>query len=228
MIPLQINTEQIEKAIPPISENYLSLLMKGGWIIVPLLLLSLIAIYLIVYKTIALKKLGKKDSSWFTYVMDQIRSGKMEIAAKYSREKEYAYCQVIAEGIESVEKPEDEIQTNMETEARVQVARLESQMNYLGIIASVAPMLGFLGTIFGVIKIFYNISITNDLNIASISDGLYQKMICSGVGLLVGIIAYSGYHILNNQIDKIVLTIDKYSNEVLGALKEYKRFIKIR
>jgi len=84
-------------------------------------------------------------------------------------------------------------------------------------------MLGFLGTIFGVIKIFYNISVTNDLNIANISDGLYQKMICSGAGLFVGIIAYSGYYILNGRIDKIVVKIDKSSNDLLKEIRLYKR-----
>jgi biopolymer transport protein ExbB len=96
-------------------------------------------------------------------------------------------------------------------------------MNYLGITASIAPMLGFLGTIFGVIQIFYNISATGDLNIAAISDGLYQKMICSGAGLLVGIVAYSGFYILNGRIDKVVLNIDKSSNDILKAIKAAKR-----
>lgn len=115
----------------------------------------------------------------------------------------------------------------MQIEARQQISLMEDQMNYLGITAAIAPMLGFLGTIFGVIKIFYNISVTNDLNIASISDGLYQKMICSGAGLFVGIIAYSGFYVLNGFIDKAVLKIDKDSNEMMKAIRAYKRTEKV-
>ena len=111
----------------------------------------------------------------------------------------------------------------MEVEARQQVNILENQMNWLGITASIAPMLGFLGTIFGVIKIFYDIARTNDLAIDTISTGLYQKMICSAAGLLVGIVAYSGYYILNGRIDKVVVNIDKDSNEVLKAIRASKK-----
>jgi len=96
-------------------------------------------------------------------------------------------------------------------------------LNYLGITAAIAPMMGFLGTIFGVINIFYNISVTNDLSIASISDGLYQKMICSGVGLFVGIIAYSGYYLLNGKIDNVVSRMEKDSGEALKYIRQLKK-----
>ena len=131
-----------------------------------------------------------------------------------------------AAGLESAEHEDNEIQDALQSEARQQISLLERGMNYLGITASIAPMLGFLGTIFGVIKIFYNISVTNDLNIANISDGLYQKMICSGAGLFVGIIAYSGYYILNGRIDRIVVNIDKYSNNLLKDIRNQKRAAK--
>ena len=218
---------QLPQSLAPVKENYFTLLMKGGWIIVPLLILSVLTVYLIVDRALVFIRLGRKDAEWFNYIRDLIYSGDIENAALRSKERDYAYGKVIAAGIYSYESSDEEIQDNMQTAAREQVSRLENQMNYLGIIASIAPMLGFLGTIFGVIKIFYNISVTNDLSIASISDGLYQKMICSGVGLLVGIVAYSGYHILNGYVDKIVLNIDKNSNEILNAVRAYKAYKKM-
>ncbi|MDR1809895.1 MAG: MotA/TolQ/ExbB proton channel family protein, partial [Prevotella sp.] len=144
-------------------------------------------------------------------------------AIKFSLEHPCASARVIAAGLKEINNPEEDVESAMQTEARQQIAILESGMNYLGITASIAPMLGFLGTIFGVIQIFYNISSTGDLNIAAISDGLYQKMICSGAGLLVGIIAYSGFYVLNGRIDKVVLNIDKSSNEILKAVRAVKR-----
>ncbi len=170
-----------------------------------------------------LKRLGSKDPVWFSRVWELVQEHKPEKAVKFCQGRPNSSAKVIAAGLKEFKNDDQAIQDAMQIEARQQVSILENQMNYLGITASIAPMLGFLGTIFGVITIFYNISVTNDLNIASISDGLYQKMICSGAGLFVGIIAYTGYYLLNGQIDKIVLGIDKDSNAILKAIRAIKR-----
>lgn len=204
-------------------ESYLSLVMKGGWILLPIFLLSLLAIYVIINKWLVINRLGKKDSVWLSRVVELVHEGKIDKALKFCIERPYASAKVIAAGLKDFDKEDSEIQESMEVEARQQINILENQMNWLDITASIAPMLGFLGTIFGVIKIFYDISRTNDLAIDTISTGLYQKMICSGAGLLVGIIAYAGYHFLNGRIDRTVVNIDKESNEVLRAIRAYKR-----
>ncbi|MDR2954122.1 MAG: MotA/TolQ/ExbB proton channel family protein [Prevotella sp.] len=212
---------QIVQTAP--EESYLSLVMKGGWILLPIFLLSLLAIYVIINKWLVINRLGKKDSVWMSRVIELVSEGKIEKALKFCVERPYASAKVIAAGLKEFDKEDIEIQEAMEIEARQQVSILEDQMNWLGITASIAPMLGFLGTIFGVIKIFYDIARTNDLAIDTISTGLYQKMICSGAGLLVGIIAYSGYYLLNGRIDKVVVNIEKESNEILKAIRAYKR-----
>ena len=203
-------------------ESFFQILLKGGWILLPILLLLLLAIYVIIERWVTIKNLGKKDVIWFARVNELISENKLNKAAKFCAEHPSSYAKVITAGLNDASEDEHIIQESMETEARQQISKLENNMNYLGITASIAPMLGFLGTIFGVIRIFYNIALTNDLNIAAISDGLYQKMICSGVGLLVGVIAYSGYYVLNGRIDKIVANIDKYANETLRALRSVK------
>ncbi len=204
-------------------ETYLSLVLKGGWVLLPIFLLSLLSIYVIINKWLVISRLGKKDSIWLSRVIELVNEGKIDKALKFCIERPYASAKVIAAGLKEFELSEKEIEEAMEVEARQQVNILESQMNWLGITASIAPMLGFLGTIFGVIKIFYDIARTNDLAIDTISTGLYQKMICSAAGLLVGIVAYSGYYILNGRIDKVVVNIDKDSNEVLKAIRAYKK-----
>ena len=208
------------------NENYFQLLMKGGWILVPLFFLFFLAIYMFIERWITITGLGKGDSIWFARVSELVVDQKIDKAIKFCNEKPTSYSKVLAAGLEVAEHEDVEIQDALQSEARQQISVLERGMNYLGITASIAPMLGFLGTIFGVIKIFYNISVTNDLNIANISDGLYQKMICSGAGLFVGIIAYSGYYILNGRIDKVVVTMDKYSNNLLKDIRSYKRATK--
>ncbi len=204
-------------------ETYFSLVLKGGWVLLPIFLLSLLSIYVIINKWLVISRLGKKDSIWLSRVIELVNEGKVDKALKFCIERPYASAKVIAAGLKEFELSEKEIEEAMEVEARQQVNILENQMNWLGITASIAPMLGFLGTIFGVIKIFYDIARTNDLAIDTISTGLYQKMICSAAGLLVGIVAYSGYYVLNGRIDKVVVNIDKESNEVLKAIRAYKK-----
>lgn len=213
--------------LPSKSISYFDLVLKGGWILVPIFLLSLLAIYVIIERCLVLSKLGKHDDVWLSRVIELIAENKASKAVKFSVERPYASAKVIAAGLKEIDNGNDEIEEAMQTEARQQVYQLEKNMNYLGITASIAPMLGFLGTIFGVILIFYNISMTNDLNIANISDGLYQKMICSGAGLLVGIIAYAGYYVLNGRVDKIVVDMDKASNEVLKGIRASKKTAKV-
>jgi biopolymer transport protein ExbB len=222
-VPVKLAADSTTTAVVVSNENYFQLLMKGGWILVPLFMLFFLSIYMFIERWVTINGLGKSDSIWFARLSELVIDHKIEKAIKFCNEKPSSYSKVLAAGLEVAEHEDTEIQDSMQSEARQQISTLERGMNYLGITASIAPMLGFLGTIFGVIKIFYNISVTNDLNIANISDGLYQKMICSGAGLFVGIIAYSGYYILNGRIDKVVVNMDKYSNTLLKDIRSYKR-----
>ncbi|MCL2596170.1 MAG: MotA/TolQ/ExbB proton channel family protein [Paludibacter sp.] len=203
-------------------ESYFSLLLKGGWILLPIVLLLFLAIYVIIERWAVLHSLGKSDSVWFARVNELLSENKTEKAAKFCNEQTNAYARVVGVGLAEVAQTVDAVQDSMQSEANQQINRMERHMNWLGITASIAPMLGFLGTIFGVIKIFYDIALTNDFDIATISDGLYQKMICSGAGLFVGVIAYTGYYLLNGKIDRIVALMDKYANETLRTFRSLK------
>ena len=224
-ILLQVNADTISNPVTTevVNQNYFNLLLKGGLILIPLGLLFILSNYIFIERWVSLNIIGKNEPDRFVRINELVVEGKINKAINLCNEKPTAYTKVLAAGLEVIEGEDVEIQDAMQSEARQQISNLENGMNYLGITASIAPMLGFLGTIFGVIKIFYNISVTNDLNIANISDGLYQKMICSGAGLFVGIIAYSGYYIMNGRIDKIVARIDKYSNNLLKEIRISRR-----
>jgi len=112
-------------------------------------------------------------------------------------------------------KTAKEVEGYMESATNLEVAMMEKDTGYLGIIAGIAPMLGFIGTISGVIKIFYNISLSDNISIGIIAGGLYQKMICSGAGLIVGVIAYACYHYLQMMIDRFTIKLQMQVNEVL-------------
>lgn len=209
--------EQVAK-----EESYFNIVIKGGWILVPLFLMSLISIYVMIERWIEVSRAGKKGNNWLAHTSELIHDRKIDKALYFCMESPSPSAKITAAGLKEIDDDIENIQESMQVESRQQVALLENQMNYLGIISSVAPMLGFLGTIFGVIKIFYNISVTNNLDISTISDGLYQKMICSGVGLFVGIIAYSAYYLLNGKIDKVIAQMDRDSNDVLRVIRQYK------
>ena len=204
-------------------ESFLNLLLKGGWILLPLFLLSILSVYIIAERWLVLGNARGKNINLTSRVVQLIKEGQVEKARNLCSGFYTSSAHVMRAGLSEIDNDMQNIEDSMEVEARQVVTKLETNMNYLGITASIAPMLGFLGTIFGVIKIFYNISVTNDLSISSISDGLYQKMICSGVGLFVGIIAYAGFYILNGKIDKIVSHTDKAANEILKAIRQYKQ-----
>ena len=224
--PIVEVTESIATETMP-EESYFSLILKGGWILLPIFLLSLLSIYVIINKWFVISRLGKSDSIWLSRVLELIHDRKIDKAAMICAERPHATAKVVAAGLKEIDNSPEDIQEAMEVEARQQLSTLDYQMNWLAVTASIAPMLGFLGTIFGVIKIFYDIARTNDLAIDTISTGLYQKMICSGAGLLVGIIAFAGYHLLNGRIDRFVVKIDKSSNEVLRAIKSVKKSVNL-
>lgn len=224
LIMLQAGSQAVAATSPTIAEtNYLSLIFRGGWILVPLFILFFLSIYFIIERWITINILGKNDKIWMNRLSELVAEGKTDKSVDFCKEQSSAVSNVLKVGLENIQFSDSIIQEEMQTEARQQIAQLENRMNYLGIISSVAPMLGFLGTILGVIKIFYNTSVTADLNIGSISDGLYQKMISSGAGLFVGIVAYSGYYVLNGRIDKVVARIDKCSNDLLRSMRIYKK-----
>jgi biopolymer transport protein ExbB len=117
-------------------------------------------------------------------------------------------------------KPIKEIESNIETAGSMEIAKMENNLGYLGVIAGIAPMLGFIGTIVGIIKIFYDISLSDNISIGIIAGGLYQKMITSCAGLIVGVIAYTGYHYLTILIDKFTLRVEVVATEFLDILQE--------
>lgn len=215
MILLQVTENLVQ---PETSVNLFTMVMKGGWIMVPIFILLGVAIFLMSDAWVMIRGLRRVNQRWFAHVVNLVYNREIEQALEMARRNETALGRMTAKALQNYNMPIKVIEEEMQVEARQILSKPEGATGYLSLIATVAPMLGFLGTIFGVIKIFFNISLTNDLSIPTISDGLYQKMICSGTGLLVGIIAYLGYYILNRNIDTILLSLDKGGNDLLKAI----------
>jgi len=191
------------------SVNYFSLLMKGGVMVVPILLLLFFTLYVIIERALYYKKVTKEDVRLVDEIRHQLSAGKVETAQITASKSGTAYGAILESGIGLVGRPLSEIEGMMEKTTNVEIGQMEQKLGWLGLVAGIAPILGFIGTISGVIKIFYTISITENISIGSISGGLYEKMISSGLGLIVGVIAYSGYHYFNMVIDSFSLKVQK-------------------
>lgn len=213
------------QAAPVVAQNsatgisLLDLLSKGGIIMIPILLLSLISIYLFVDKYITIYKGSKADRDFAHRISTEMKRGHKEEAIRICKNNN-ALGKIFENGILMYGKPVRDIEAMMETTANVEIAKMERNVSYLGIIASVAPILGFIGTISGVIAIFYNISLTDNVSIGGIADGLYQKMISSGTGLFVGVIAYSCYHVLQMRIDKFTQRLQEDELTFIKSMQE--------
>nr|WP_317622830.1 MotA/TolQ/ExbB proton channel family protein [Paenimyroides cloacae] len=184
--------------------------LKGGVFLIPIVILFIYTIYLTFERYFFIKKMAKKTNAGLMESLNtQLNSGNLDLAIASVQREETSEAKVLHEGLLTIGRPISEIESNMEKVTNIEIAQMEKKLNHLGTIAGIAPTLGFVGTISGVIKIFYNISITENISIANISGGLYEKMISSGAGLIVGIIAYAAYHLLNGKIDNFALQAQK-------------------
>ena len=200
--------------------SYLDFLLKGGVMIYPLIVLLFFCIYVIIERYLSIKKATKQDSNLVSEVKMQLKTGKLDNAIMLCSRENTAAGNILRSGVSIIGRPIGEIESVMEQTANVEIAQMEKGLGYLGLISGIAPILGFIGTIAGVIKIFHSISTTGNLNIQTISGGLYEKMISSGAGLVVGVVAYSAYHLFNMMIDGFTLKIQRQTLEIINVIQE--------
>jgi len=217
MIFLQDTTIQINHA-----ESVFDIILKAGWILIPILLMSIIAVYFIIERFTLIGSVLKIDKGVIDNICNLIRQKDYKGAGNLGKNYHHPLGRIIATGLENPDLSVKDIEQIMSEEAKSEAFLLEKNLSYIGIIASIAPMFGFLGTIFGVIKIFYNISLADNISIGIIAGGLYQKMVSSASGLTVGIIAYAGFYYLNTMIDNFVHRNEKSLTRVMNAVKENK------
>ena len=210
----------IEKIAPNSEISVLEFILKGGFFLIPISILLFYTFYLIIERYLFVHKASKIDPLMMRDVRDNLNSGKLDRALSIVERNNTSSSNVIKEGILLIGRPISEIESNMDRAADIEIGEMEKHLGQLGLIAGIAPTLGFIGTISGVIKIFYSISVTENISIGNISGGLYEKMISSGAGLLVGIIAYSAYHLLNGKIDNFALKIQKQILEFVNIIQK--------
>lgn len=202
------------------SLNLFELAKSGGWVMVPLLILSVLAVYFMVERYLVISRANKVDSGFMNNIRTLLLDNKVEAALSLCRSTNTPIARLLEKGIKRLGRPVKEIESAVENTAKLEIYKLEKHLSYIGIIAGIAPMLGFVGTISGVIKIFYNISLADNISIGLIAGGLYEKMITSATGLVIGIIAYIGFNLLNSMIDRVAFQLESTAVDFIDLLHE--------
>ena len=200
--------------------SLIGLLFKAGWIMVPLALLLFGGLVIFIERYLTIRKASKIDNNLMTQVKQHVLSGNLDSAMAVCRANNNPLSRMLQKGLMRIGRPIKDIEGAIENVGKLEVARLEKNLNILGIIATIAPMLGFVGTIFGVIIIFRDVEAAGGIDIASVSGSLYVKMIASAAGLTIGILSYIGFHMLNMMVDRLILRMETDAVEFIDLLDE--------
>jgi len=205
------------------SVNLFDLLLKGGYVMIPLLLLSAAAIAIFVERVLTIKKSSKTPSGLLNQVKSLVSEGKIDQAKMICSQNETPIAKMLEKGVSRIGSPLKNIEVSIENVGKIEIYRLEKNLSLLATISGAAPMIGFLGTVTGMIQAF--IAIAQEEGSVSpklLSEGIYEAMITTAVGLSVGIIAYLGYNYLVTQVQKVIHKMEYTSVEFIDLLQESK------
>ncbi len=202
------------------SMRLIDILFKGGVVMIPLIALSLISIAFIISKYIFIRERSKIDHNLVNTVLDKVSLGQFDSANLLCDQAGSSLGNVIKSGVSQIGKPIEYIEKALEVQSNIEMSEMESKLGYISMVSGIAPRIGFIGTILGVILIFYSISQSADISIGTISAGLYQKMISSATGLIVGVVAFMGYNFLLTKIDNFSLNLQKEVLEFIKGLQK--------
>lgn len=225
---LQINVAETAETVvdasteaQELSLSFWELSMKGGWIMIPILLLSVIAVYIFFERLFAIQKAVKDESILMNSVKDHIVAGKIDGALAQCAASSTPVARMIEKGISRIGRPLNDINAAIENVGKLEVSKLEKNLATLGTVAGAAPMIGFLGTVIGMIRAFYDMSNAGaNIDVGLLSNGIYTAMVTTVAGLIVGIVAYLAYNILVARVEKVVNQLEARATEFMDLLYE--------
>lgn len=224
---LQIDTSQLTNtAATTTHESEISIgqmLLMGGWLMVPLVLLFLITVFVFFERLIAIRRASRIEGNFMNIIRDHIVSGNVTAARSFARNTNNPVARIIDKGIQRIGKPIDSIEKSMENVGKLELYNLERNLSILSLSAGIGPMFGFLGTIFGMFQLFYNLAATGDFTIQTMASGIYTKMVTSATGLMIGLLAYIAHNYLSTQVDKTAYKMEAASAEFIDVLQEPTR-----
>ncbi len=192
----------------------------GGWIMIPLGVMLLMVVYVFVERYIAIRNASKIDDNFMNIIRDHIVSGNITAARSLAKNTHHPVAKMIDKGIQRIGKPIDAIERNMDNIGKLEIYKMERNLPVLSVIARIAPLFGFVGTIIGLVMLLRDFAAATNPSITDIADAMYVKMITSATGLIIGIISFLGYSYLNTQIDKTVHKMESASADFIDILQE--------
>lgn len=222
-LQIAVNQQVAENIEEPVQSSLsaLELAVKGGWIMAILALLFIIAIYLFFERFMAIKNASKEDVNFMNRIKDYIHDGKIESATSLCQSTNNPISRMIEKGISRLGRPLNDITTTIENVGNLEIAQLEKGLPTLATISGGAPMIGFLGTVIGMIQAFYDMSQAgNNIDVSLLSGGIYTAMVTTVGGLIVGILAYFAYNYLVARVEKVVHKMEARTTEFMDLLNE--------
>ena len=211
-------------AAAPVIEEKLSvwdLCLKGGWIMIPLLILSVVSIYIFIERFIALRSAAKRDDSFMKRIKDYIHDGEIESAINLCKKTDTPYARLILKGISRIGRPMNDVLVAIENTGNLEVSALEKGFTWLATTASGAPMIGFLGTVTGMVQAFFALaSAGSNADVTILASGIYEALVTTVAGLIVGIIALFAYNFLVSRVNKVMNQLEAKTMEFMDLLNE--------
>jgi biopolymer transport protein ExbB len=203
--------------------SFFELLKMGGWIMIPLGAMLVLAIYIFAERILAIRNAAKIDDNFMNIIRDNIVSGNVSAARNFAKNTNNPVARIIDKGIQRIGKPIDSIEKSMDNVGTLEMYKLEKNLGVLSVISKAAPIFGFVGTLVGMMQLFSGITASNQFEVSTISGGLYTKIITSITGLVIGLFAFMAYSYLNTQIDKASNKMEAASSDFLDILQEPTR-----
>lgn len=215
-------SEGAEGAVREETLSVLELIAGGGWYIMgPLGILSIIAVYIFIERFRTINKVVNAPTDFMSEIRTAIQSGNLEAAKDKCRAENTPYSRMVEKGIMRIGKPMPDIAMAIENEGKLEVTKLEQSLSIEGTIAGAAPMIGFLGTVIGMINTFHEMYASgNSVELDQLSGGIMQAMVTTAAGLVIGIVAYLAYNILVARLDKVTFKMDQLTVQFIDILQE--------
>lgn len=222
---LQINlTDSISTEAAEAGElklSYWEMALKGGWIMIPIVILSIVAVYIFIERYFAIKKASQTDINFMNKIKDYIHDDKIDSALALCQSTQSPVARMIEKGLQRIGRPLNDINAAIENVGNLEISKLEKNLPALATVAGAAPMIGFLGTVMGMIRAFYDMSNAgNNIDVGLLSNGIYTAMVTTVAGLMVGIIGYLAYNILVAKVEKVVFQLEANTSEFMDLLNE--------
>lgn len=203
------------------SIDLFDLMLQGGWIMIPLAFLSVITVAIFIERYLVLRKASKEDTTFMNRIKDYIHDGKIDSALALCRASDHPISRMIEKGISRIGRPLNDVNVAIENVGNLEVTRLERGLPALASAAGGAPMIGFLGTVIGMIQSFWEMSNSgNNIEVGQLAGGIYTALVTTVAGLIVGIIAYFAYNILVTRVEKVVFIMEARTMEFMDLLNE--------